>query len=197
MFDVAEDAFARAREVPHRTDRDRAQDLRRPREQAVAVFQLVVPRGQADMAAHLQECGDRSSAPRRIAAALLLPPDVGFGTHDHASPVNGEVAREQRSLVCIARVPFGSVHTGDAERDPGDRDPLDSGQPCLAAIVVHRHVPAVGDHSPHVDSRRRGVVDLHARELAGAGIREGERIGGNQVEGLVIAFEADGCVEPA
>src|SRR5712664_4996764 len=33
VLDVAEDALARAREVPHRTDRDRAQDLRRPREQ--------------------------------------------------------------------------------------------------------------------------------------------------------------------
>src|SRR2546426_7121825 len=73
VLDVAEDSLAGVREVPHRADGDRAEDLRRPREQAVGVYHLIVARGEADMAARLQECRHRSSAPRRIAAALLLP----------------------------------------------------------------------------------------------------------------------------
>src|SRR5439155_21990995 len=39
-------------------------------------------------------------------------------------------------------------------------------------------------------------MQLHTGELAGARVREGERIRGDEVQGFVVALEADRRVEP-
>src|SRR5438093_4273858 len=138
VLDVAEDPLARAREVPHRANGDGSQDLGRAGEEAVRVFQLIVSGGEPEAAREAQERRHRTTAPRRVPGGILLPAEVELGADDHAPAVNGEVARQQGTLMSISGVALGAIHSRDLQGPPRNGDPLGAGERRLPPIVVRR-----------------------------------------------------------
>src|SRR5438132_9238846 len=177
VLDVAEDSFASTARVPHWAHRHGSKNLRRTREETVGVFHLIVPRGDAELARHAEEHRTGGAPPRGIrAAAGALASEVQLGAQNQRAAIDGEVTREQGALLPVGRGLLRPVDPRDSHRHPGNRNELGAPQGGLAAIVVHRDIPAVRRDRPQVQPRRRGIVYLDTGALPGPRVAEVERI---------------------
>src|SRR2546422_1950407 len=105
------------------------------------------------------------------------------------------VPGEQYARRTVCRIFFGAVEGARSNSEIGRWEDLHLEACGLAAVIVHFLIPPVCHKSEHTDSRIHDEAGHQARELDGTSILERERRCGNEIEGLVVALEADRRVE--